>query len=447
MLRISTGFLLIFLLNVMAAVAAPFVSPAGGGVAPSAGGSVAGGGVAPSAGGSVAVGSVALSAFRNGPWRAYLERQDGNNIVFNFEVRDSAGKKVLYIRNAGERLLVDDISGQGDSVIIRLPFYESQLRAVVTKDGNLEGVWMRHLVSDWQVVPFKAFYGVNYRWVAEKGKANVAGRWAAVFRSTRGSDTTFRVGEFKQQGDRVTGTFLDAGGDLRYLEGVVSGDSLKLSCFDGTHAYFFSAKVEGNRLVGGQQYSGPVARETWTAVKDAHAKLEDQFAMTKWKKDMPFSFTFRDIDGKEVSLSEPRFKGKVVLVQIMGSWCPNCMDETRFLSGFYDEYHSKGVEIVGLAYERSTDFERSQNSLRSFQQRFQVKYPMLITGVAVGDPQRAEKTLPQLDKIVNFPTTIFVNKKGQIEKIHTGFSGPGTGEHYAEQKQEFYDTVNGMLAK
>ncbi|MBS1604577.1 MAG: TlpA family protein disulfide reductase [Bacteroidetes bacterium] len=387
----------------------------------------------------------APSLFRNGPWRAYLERQDGNNIVFNFEVKDSAGKKVLYMRNAGERLLVDDVSVEGDSVIIRMPFYESQLRAVITPEGNLNGVWMRHLVSDWQVVPFKAFYGFDYRWIAQKGKANVEGRWAAVFRSVNGSDTTFRVGEFKQRGDRVTGTFLDAGGDLRYLEGVVSGDSLKLSTFDGTHAYFFSAKIEGNRLVGGQQYSGPVGHETWTAVKDARAHLEDQFAMTKWKKDMPFTFRFRDIDGREVSLNEPRFKGKVVLVQIMGSWCPNCMDETRFLSGFYNEYHSKGVEIVGLAYERSTDFERSQNSLRTFQQRFQVKYPMLITGVAVGDPQRTEKTLPQIEKIMNFPTTIFVNKKGQIEKIHTGFSGPGTGAHYEEQKQEFYDMVNGML--
>jgi hypothetical protein len=104
------------------------------------------------------------------------------------------------------------------------------------------------------------------------------------------------------------------------------------------------------------------------------------------------------------------------------------------------------VEIVSLAYERSTDFARSQNSLRTFQQRFNVQYPMLITGVAVGDPQRSQKTLPQLESIVNFPTTIFVGKDGHIVKIHTGFSGPGTGEHYEDQKKEFYDTVNGLLA-
>ena len=389
-------------------------------------------------------------SFRSGEWRAILERKDGIDIVFNFEVRDSAGKRIIYIRNAGEKLLVDDVTLQGDSIFIRLPFYESQLRARVTPEGNLQGVWLRHLVADWQSVPLRAFYGENYRFKVDQAArpVDISGRWAAMFRTSDGKDSTFRVGEFRQQGAHVTGTFLDAGGDLRYLEGVVTGDSLKLSCFDGTHAYFFTARIssDGRTLSDGQHYSGATAHETWTATKDANAHLQDQFAMTRWNKDMPFAFTFKDLDGKDVSLSDARFQGKVVLVQIMGSWCPNCMDETRFLSSFYDEYHSKGIEIVALAYERSTDFTRSQASLRNVQQRFQVKYPMLITGVTVGDSLRAQKTLPQLERIVNFPTTIFVGKTGHIEKIHTGFSGPGTGEHYEDQKTEFYTIVNDLLA-
>jgi thiol-disulfide isomerase/thioredoxin len=395
-----------------------------------------------------AVLSAPVPAFRSGQWRAILQRADGHDIAFNFEVVDSAGKQIIYIRNAGERLLVDDVTRNGDSILIHLPFYESQLRAKVTAEGNLEGVWLRHLATDWQTVPFKAFYGENYRFPTENPVANssLSGRWAAMFRTADGKDSTFRVGEFRQQGSIVTGTFLDAGGDLRYLEGIVTGDSLELSCFDGTHAYFFTGRITGNAITGGQYYAGATNHETWTATKDDNAKLEDQFAMTHWKKDQPFTFTFKDIDGHEVSLKDPRFKGKVVLVQIMGSWCPNCMDETRFLSGFYDQYKSKGVEVVALAYERSTDFARSQASLRTFQQRFQVKYPMLITGVAVGDPQRAEKTLPQLESIVNFPTTIFVGRSGNIEKIHTGFSGPGTGEHYEQQKEEIYTLVNDLLA-
>jgi thiol-disulfide isomerase/thioredoxin len=389
------------------------------------------------------------AGFRNGRWRAILHRKDGQEIVFNFETKDSAGKKIVYIRNAGERLLVDDITLQGDSVLMRLPFFESQLRAVLTKDGNLEGVWISRGADTYRYIPFKAFYGDSFRFATTGPAAtNLTGRWRAVFRAADGKDTTLRIGEFEQTGERVTGTFLDAGGDLRYLEGVATGDSLKLSCFDGGHAYLFTAKIEGNqRLSGGQFFSGTVSHETWTANRDEQARLSDEFSRTTWKKEVPLQFTFTDIDGHAVSLADERFKGKVVLIQIMGSWCPNCMDETGFLSGFYNEYHGKGVEIIGLAYERSTDFARSQNSLRSFQRRFQVKYPMLITGVTVGDPQKTEKTLPQLDKIENFPTTIFVGKTGKIEKIHTGFSGPGTGSHYEEEKKVFYDTVDGLLAE
>ena len=387
---------------------------------------------------------------RNGPWRAILQRKDGREIVFNFELKDSAHKKILYIRNAGELLLVDDITRKGDSVFIRLPFFESQFRAVVTKEGNLEGVWLKRGAAAYQSVPFSAFYGQDYRWAAVSGGAaavSVSGRWSALFVSEDGKDSSLRVGEFEQQGHRVTGTFLDATGDFRYLEGVVDGDSLRLSCFDGGHAFLFTAKIGADStLSGGQYFSGATGRETWTAYKDAGAKLPDEFSLVKLKKDAgPVHFSFTDIDGHMVSFPDKRFAGKVVIIQIMGSWCPNCMDETHFLSPFYDQYHSKGVEIIGLAYERTTDFARSQASLRTFQRRFQVKYPMLITGVTVGDPQRAEKTLPQLEAIVGFPTTIFIDRNGNIAKVHTGFSGPGTGAHYEEQKKEFYAIVDGLL--
>ena len=392
----------------------------------------------------------AADPLRNGQWRVLLHRKDGKDIAFNFEVKDSARKKILYIRNAAERLLVDDISIQGDSVLIRLPFFESQLRAVVTRDGDLEGVWLKRLADSYQSVPFTAYYNQAFRFsVSKKPAADIGGRWAADFLAPGDKKSTLRVGEFEQKDGRVTGTFLDPTGDLRYLEGVVDGDSLKLSCFDGGHAYLFTARIDdANMLSGGDYFAGAVSRETWTAVKDAAAKLPDEYTLTKWKKDSAqLDFSFLDLDGKTVSIHDERFRNKVVLIQIMGSWCPNCMDETRFLSGFYDQYHSKGVEIIALAYERSEDFARSQGSLRSFQQRFQVKYPVLITGVTVSDPRRTEKTLPQLEEIVGFPTTIFADRQGRIQKIHTGFNGPGTGEHYEEQKKEFYSIVDGMLGQ
>ncbi len=402
------------------------------------------------------------AALRNGSWSAVLERPDGHQIAFNFEVKDSVeakdgaertdrgSRKILYLRNAGERILVDDIQTREDSVIIHLPFFESQFRGILTKDGVLKGVWLKHLADNYQSIPFTAWYERGYRFPAEHPPvANIAGRWAAYFGDPAKEKPELLVGEFEQQGSHLTGTFLEQTGDYRYLDGVVDGDSLKLSCFDGGHAYLFTARIgsDGN-ISGGQYYAGPTFHQPWTATRSADAKLPDEFSLTTWKKnDAHMHFHFRDLDGKTVSFTDPRFRGKVVLIQLMGSWCPNCMDETRFLSHFYDGYRDKGVEIVALAYERSTDFARSQTSVRSFQRRLQVKYPMLITGVSVNDSLRAGKTLPQLDAIVGFPTTIFVNKKGDIEKIHTGFNGPGTGEHYEEQKKEFYDTVDGMLGE
>lgn len=385
-----------------------------------------------------------------GEWRAVLLRKDGGQIVFNFELRDSAGRQVLYIRNAEERLLVDDIKWKRDSVLITLPFFESQLRAGLSKDGWLDGIWLKRLKDSNQSMVFVALYDASFRFPGTKGPAaDLSGRWAVELGDPGIKKPDHLVGEFVQKGNRLTGTFLDPTGDYRYLEGVAVGDSMKLSCFDGGHAYLFTARIlNDSMLTGGRYFSGPVFSEPWTAVRDANAKLPDEFSLTKWRKDAgTMDFSFPDLDGKKVSFSDERFLNKVVLVQIMGSWCPNCMDETRFLSEFYDRYHSKGVEIVGLAYERSTDFARSAASIRAFQRRFGVKYPLLITGVTVDDPQKADKTLPQLESIVGFPTTIFVDRQGRIAKIHTGFNGPGTGEHYEEQKKEFYGIVDGLLGE
>jgi thiol-disulfide isomerase/thioredoxin len=385
---------------------------------------------------------------KNGEWRVVLERADGNNIVFNFLVKDSASKKILYIKNANERLLVDDIKMVGDSIIIKLPFFETQLH-VVQNNNELNGVYTKRLVDNYQIMPLHAYYQQDFRFpvLQNATNINVTGRWAANFWSDNSKDTTPTVGEFIQHGNNVTGTFLDPTGDYRYLQGVVDGDSLKLSTFDGGHAYLFAAKIVDDKMYG-SHFSGPIFKNNWIAKRDENAKLPDEFTLTKMKPGKSkLNFLFKDIDGKIVSLKDNRYKNKVVLIQIMGSWCPNCMDETGLLTKLYDEYKNKGVEVIGLAYERSTDFARSQKSLRSFQKRFNVHYEILITGVSVNDSLRALKTLPQLQDIVGFPTTIFIGKIGNVEKIHTGFNGPGTGEHYDEQKKEFYGIVDELLAK
>jgi len=390
----------------------------------------------------------AQNKLQTGVWRGALQTSSGNRLPFNFIVKDTAGHQQLAIINGDERFKVTDIKTNGDSVFIHMPLFDSEFKLKLAGD-SLTGNWIKHGASRDAVMPFKATPNTAWRFFknAEKPAFDVSGRWAATFGERTATDLL--IGEFKQTGAKLTGTFLSTTGDYRYLEGTVAGNKLYLSCFDGGHAYLFTATISnGNTLTDGKEYAGYSGTGGWNAVRDANAKLPDAYLLTALKPGYKkIDFTFKDINGKEVSLSDARFKNKVVIVQIMGSWCPNCMDETNyFTGGYYSKYHLKGVEIVGLCYERTTDFARSQRALQQLKTHFNVPYPLLITGYTPGngDP---EKSLPMLADFKGFPTTIIIDKKGEVRKIHTGFSGPGTGVYYKEFTDEFEKLTDELVGE
>jgi thiol-disulfide isomerase/thioredoxin len=389
-----------------------------------------------------------VNKLRTGWYRASIFREDGAEIIFNAEVQLKNGKHVMYIRNAAERLLVDDINIKGDSVNIEMPFFESFFRLQLQKDGKMVGKWFKAGSLKLLEFPVEFVYGNKDRFAVTKtATENSTGRWQVAFTRPNGTDRP-ALAEFQQKGSLLTGTFLTPSGDYRFLEGIINGDSLLLSCFDGSHAYLFTATISGNEIKNGMYYSSAVPVEKWRATKNEKAALPDTTQTTQLKPgESKLNFTFKDVSGKNVSINDARFKNKVVVIQIMGSWCPNCMDESQFLSSFYKEYKSKGVEVVALAYEYSTDFNRSKASIQKFINRFGIKYPVLITPTTTSDDQRTEKTLPQLTPIRSFPTTIFLSKNGNVAKIHQGFYGPGTGDFYTEYKAEFYRTIRSLLAE
>lgn len=400
---------------------------------------------------------VGLAACNNSPknladgvWQAKLHRKDGADIVFNFQAKDSAGKKVWYILNATDKLLVDDVKQHNDSVFIKMPFFDSEFKAKLTSDSALEGQWIRHLADKDVSIPFTAIAGRPDRFEGKTpATADVSGRWATTFVSAKDKDKapSAAIGEFKQAGNLVRGTFLTTTGDYRFLEGVVEGDTLKLSTFDGSHAYLFTARIGKDSITGGRFYAGiGDGLENWTAVRNDTAKLQDERTIATMKPgQQQLDFSFPDMNGQKVSIKDERFRNKVVIITLMGSWCPNCMDEAGFLTNWYKKVKDRGVEVLGLAYERTPDFEKSKKSLEGFLKRFDIQYPVLITGVTPADPQKGEKTLPQLTGIKGFPTTIFINKKGNVQEVHTGFSGPGTGEHYEQFQANFNRLVAQML--
>nr|MBA4167697.1 TlpA family protein disulfide reductase [Chitinophagaceae bacterium] len=346
----------------------------------------------------------ALSA-QQGWWRAQLHRPDGESVVFNFEWKKEAGKNVWYIRNAAERMKVDNISAAGDSLFIQMPVFESEFR-IYAGEKYLSGSWIKGGAVKTLVLPFTAVPGKKRFKGIAPAVENISGRWSVKYDKDSVAGT---VAEFKQSGNIVTGTFLNPTGDYRYLEGIVSSDSLYLSSFDGSNAFLFKAAISGN-TIGGVQLTGATGRKRWSAVKDSAAAISQASAAMHLRPgEDSLHFSFRDIDGKQVSIADDRFKNKVVVVQLMGSWCPNCMDETAFLSDYYNKNRLRGIEVIALAYEYSTDRERSVKSLQKFRHRFDVQYPVLITGVTVLDSLRTEKTLPELTPIKIFPSSIVLD--------------------------------------
>lgn len=384
-----------------------------------------------------------------GTWRATLKTESAAEIPFNFEVLDSAGIKRINIINGKENFRVDEISFEDDSIFIQMPLFDSEIRARI-KGNLLSGNWILHLADKDVGMPFLAKSGDEWRFfkATASSKSNIAGKWSVTFTTIDGADTTIAVGEFIEQNERLTGTFLTSTGDYRYLEGTVSDDNLYLSSFDGGNAYLFTGKLlNDSTLIDGKFYSGYKSLKNWTARKDDKAILPDAYTLTSLKKGFSkIDFSFPDLNGKKVSLSDNKFKNKIVLVQFFGSWCPNCMDETAYLVQFFSKYKDKGVEIIGLAYERTADFERSKKNVQRLKDRFNVPYDMLITGYTKDIPE-VSKSLPMLDNFVAFPTLIVIDKAGVVRKIHTGFIGPGTGGHYTEFVKEFERTIDGLLAE
>jgi len=388
-----------------------------------------------------------------GAWRGVLSAQ-GQEIPFLFEVETGNNNQpvAVYLRNGAEKLKLDEISAAGDSTTIKLGAFDAAL--VVRKDDEdkLKGTWVKYDAKQPYRVPFSATHGEQELFPVQAKPSSDAketmqeSTYRVEFKDEEGK-TYPAVGVFKQSPEtgRMTGTFLTTTGDYRYLAGQSLGNLMRMSTFDGSHGFLFTATKQPNGSLKGDFYSGKSGHETWTAVKDPNAKLPDANSLTFMKPgEKKLAFKFPSIyEGGSVSLSDPKYKGKVVVVQLLGSWCPNCMDETNFLAPWYEKNKGRGVEIIGLGYERSPEYAKAAERLRKMKDRFNVGYDLAVAGVA--DKDAAGKSLPQIDKVLAFPTTIIVDKKGEVRKINTGFSGPGTGKYYDELVADFNQTIDQLV--
>jgi peroxiredoxin len=381
-----------------------------------------------------------------GSYRAVLELP-GGELPFGLDVAQEEAGFVLTVVNGEERVRVTDVSVADGQLTATMPGFTNTLTARITGRKLKGEVALLRAGGERQLLPFAAELGPTWRFFEQPltDNADVSGRWAVTFTSDAGQ-TSAGVAEFAQSFERVTGTILTPTGDHRFLAGEVHGDELRLSRFDGASAYLYHAKIDDSGRLVGEYWSGMTGHQRFTAERDVDATLDTSGVATGMKDPSEtLQFSFPDLDGNTVSLSDPQFAGKVVIVTLAGSWCPNCHDEAAFLAALYRECHAQGLEIVSLMFEHFGDFEQAATATRRFRDKFGIQYATLIAGTS--DRDDAAKALPQLNGVFAYPTTIWVDRNGRVRKIHAGFAGPATGWHHEELVNEFTEFTQELLAE
>lgn len=387
---------------------------------------------------------------REGSWRMELDVRTGGDeepvvLPFLFDLQGDSAKWTLLVHNGEETIVVDDVTITADTFHVRMPLFDSEFTGKPSSDSLITGYWHNHLKGPDYRIPFSARAGITQRFAqAPQGVHDMNGTWECHF--AEGTPDAYpALGIFTSENGRVTGTFGTETGDYRYLDGVVHGDSLLLSAFDGSHAFLFHAAFHGDSLIG-RFRSGTHSQEPWYAVRNAQFRLRDPDSLTFLREGYSMvDARLPDLNGDTVSLMDERFNGHVRMLQVMGSWCPNCVDETVLLKEMYDTYHDQGLDVVAIAFERYPEKPRAINALKHFKERLGVRYDVLYGGESRKEVASAK--LPFLDHIMSYPTCVFIDRAGKVRRIRTGFYGPGTGEHYENYKRNLKAFIEQMLAE
>lgn len=273
--------------------------------------------------------------------------------------------------------------------------------------------------------------------------SDFSGRWSVNFSSS----ADLAIGVFDVDEDQLaTGTFLTTTGDYRYLAGRVDGDLMRLSTFDGAHAFLFHARMQPDGTIAGDFWSGNWWHETWTATRDPDAQLPDMFAQTTVANAEALDgLTFKALDGTPTGVADllDETGAPARVLYVFGTWCPNCADAAAELKRLKD-LHADNLGVVGLAFELTDDHERSATQVRRYLERHGGTWPILIAGLS--DKSKASAELPILDKVRSYPTTIFLNSDNEIVSVHTGFTGPATGEAFSEQQREYERIIADLIS-
>jgi len=397
---------------------------------------------------SVSEGAQAKSPLlKAGRWRAELTLAPGIILPFQFDLNTGKSECAVTIINAQERIELHNIRFKSDSIFISFPAYDSDIQAKIIGKTKIQGAWFNRAKKDNYHIPLTAVLANDARFYQNFPVIDVEGRWRVTF-SDNGQPYR-SVGVFEKSRSPtdgpgiIHGTFLTETGDYRYLAGTVSSDSIYLSAFDGSHAFLFMARLKDDTLFG-SFHSGIHYLTDWVAVRDDRVELPNPDSLTYVISAEPVVFRLPGLNASEYSYPNDDTRGTVTLIQIMGTWCPNCLDESLYLNGLHKQFNGK-IQIIGVSFETPVLLEDKIKRVITYKNALDLGYSFVIGGDA--NKRRAHEIFPMVNEIMSFPTLIFIDKKGEIRKIHTGFSGPGTGIYYDQFFKETSAFVEALVAE
>ncbi len=366
-------------------------------------------------------------------------RLDSANCPVRLTINDTDSLQITF-NNDSEQIAAIGITQIKDSLFFRLPIFNSEFKLKIQPNKTITGVWINHHKEINNTIPVE----IHQTESVKSKQASKTTRWYSIF-SPNTPDEYPAIALLKYNNTHISGTFQTETGDYRFLEGKITGKEFYLSCFDGSHLFYFTGHfANDSSITNGMFYSGKTWSEPWAAKLDSETKLKDPYHVTYLKsKNQPFTFSFPDTNNTQVSLTDTKFKNKPILVQIMGTWCPNCLDETKYLKEVYTKYNPLGLEIIALAFEARPDFIYAKKRITTLSNELQLPYPILIAGQS--NKTLASNALPMLNQISSFPTTLLLDRNHQVVSIYTGFNGPSTGKAYQEYITETENTIKRLL--
>lgn len=378
-----------------------------------------------------------------GKWRGSLIGFNNALIPFNFEFVATKKDTTLYFINGKELYYGGKLIRKNDSIMVAINQFDTELALSVQKNSTLLGFWRKQNGAGAPTAIEASKENISrFKSTQIQPTNNISGKYDVIFTNDTGKQTK-AVGLFEQNGSQIGLTFLRASGDSRFSEGIINGNQLFSSVFIGYSPLLFTGIINADGSIAGEQI-GLKSKLNFVAVKNKDAQLSNTTKANSLTKDnQPFNFSFRNIQGKLVSLSDARYKNKAVIVTIGGTWCPNCADEAMFLTNWFKKNQQRGIEIITIQFEAVNDFAYAQQQMKRFKQRFNIPYEQVFGGLANNDS--VLEALPSLAEFKAFPTTLFLNKKGALVKINSGFAGPATGKFHTDLIKEFNEIVDELL--